>query len=263
VSFLSASSFDCFVAARNYFLLDGYPCTVGHHHVQLLDEVSAVKRQINRINVLLPLLCENWRIPPYVVSINGEAAVFVIQESDLLENVRVFPHDRFAALVSAAEQIAEMAVNPQRSDDLYRAPERDASTIDSLLSEAQVSEEIIRDILPALTLNSEDEVRILLRDHSGTVRPIVLPPTETVRKPALSTSKKDGFWARVTDHLSVFNYVVTEEGLLVDIGDRDLSAFEKGKVYFFNEVSQRTTFSKQVRHVECDMKPQGEIFLPE
>jgi len=263
MSDLSASSFDSFVATGNYFFLHGYPCTIGHHHVQLLDEVSVVKRQINRYNVLLPLLGENWRIPPFVVAIDGKAAIFIIQDGDLLEKVRVFPHERFAALVSAVEQIAEKVVNPQRSDDLYLAPERDAPSIETLLAEAQIPEEIIHGILPALAMHSGDEVNILVRDHSGTVRPIMLPPTEAVRKPTPSTAKKDGFWAKVSDRLSVYNHLVTEDGVMIDVGDRDVGDFEIGKSYFFIEESPRTTFSRQVRHVVCDMKPQGEIFQSE
>lgn len=263
MSHLSAASFDSFVAAGNYFLLHGYACTIGHHHVQLLNEVSTVKRQINRYNVLLPLLYENWRIPPYVVAIDGKAAVFIVQDSDLLQKVRVFPQERFAALVSAVEKIAEKVVNPERSEGLYLAPEQGAPSIETLLAEAQVHEEIIHDILPALTMHSDDEVTILVRDHSGVVRPIVLPSTEAVRKPTWSTSKKEGFWAKVSDRISVYNHLVTEDGVMIDVLDRDVSDFEIGKAYFFTEVSQRTTFTKQVRHAACNMKPHGDIFQAE
>lgn len=263
MSHLSAASFDSFVAAGNYFLLHGYPCTIGHHHVQLLDEVSTVKRQINRYNVLLTLLYENWRIPPYVVTIDSKAAVFIVQDNDLLQKVRAFPQERFAALVSAVEKIAEKVVNPERSGDLYLAPEQGSPSIATLLTEAQVHEEIIQDILPALTMHADDDVNILVRDYSGAVRPIVLPPTEAVRKPMSSTAKKEGFWAKVSDRISVYNYLVTEDGVMIDAVDGDVGDFEIGKAYFFSEVSQRTTFSKQVRHATCNMKPHGDMFLPE
>lgn len=263
MSHLSASSFDGFVAAGNYFFLHGYPCTIGHHHVQLLDEVSTVKRQINRFNFLLALLCENWRIPPYIVAIEEKAAVFITQDGVLLQRAKRFPHDRFAALVTVVEQVAEKVANPQCSKDLYRAPERAAPPIGKLLAEAQVSEEIVRDVLPALAMHSDDAVNILVRDHSGVVRPIMLPSTETVRKPTQSTGKKDGFWAKVSDRISVYNHLVTEDGVMIDVLDRDVGDFEIGKAYFFSEVSQRTTFAKQVRHAACDMKPHGDMFLPE
>ena len=260
---LSASGYDALVGAGNYFFLRGYECNVGPYFVQVLDEVSLVKQQINRLNILLKLLYENWHILPFVVNVDGKPAVFVTRESGLLPEAQEFPHARFAALVNATERVAQIVANPGESEDKYFASDKTGVPTSVWLIEARVSEEAVRDTLPALAVHASQGVDILVRHASGTARPIVLPPTEEVRKPhdgKEPTDKKDGFWGKVAGIMPVYGYVVLEDGFLVKIYDREPEEFVVGKTYFFRELRKRSQFSKSLRHASSDMATQGDVF---
>lgn len=252
---LSASKYDALISAGNYFFLRGYDWHVGPYLVQILDDVSLAKKQIDRFNMLLKLLREDWRILPIVVNVEEKPAVFVMRDSSPLFETQKFPHARFSLLIVAMEQIAQDVANPGGDEDKYLAPDRTGIPTGELLTVAKVSEALIREILPAIALYPSDGVDILVRHPTGREKTLTLPPTEAVRKPISELEepvKPRGLAGIVAGVVPVHGYLVLDDGTFLDLRDNELEEFVVGKTYVFHEVARRVTFSRQVRRVTCE-----------
>lgn len=257
-TFLSASKYDALISAGNYFFLRGYDWHVGPYFVQILDEVSLAKKQIDRFNMLLKLLREDWRILPIVVNVEEKPAVFVMRDSGPLLETQKFPHDRLSPLVAAMEQIAQDVANPGGVEDKYLAPDKTGIPTADLLAVAKVSEALIREILPAIALHPSEGVDILVRHPTGKEKTLALPPTEAVRKPVSEPEepgkpvKPRGLAGIVAGVVPVHGYLVLDDGTFLDLQDSELEEFVVGKTYVFHEVARRFAFSRQVRRVTCE-----------
>ncbi|MHB8474575.1 MAG: hypothetical protein ACYDC8_17365 [Gammaproteobacteria bacterium] len=256
---ISASKYEALVSAGNYLFLDGYDCQIGEHFVHNVDETPSVRRQIERFNTLLKLLMEQWRVLPYVVSVDGKPAVFVTREVDTLFETLPFPHERFFALVALAEHVAQDVSNPEGSEDKYRAQDKSGKSKAELVAVAKVPEALIREILPAIALHPGEGVEVLVRNSAGDEKVLRLPPTEAVRKPVGEENepvaepvRKKGLAGVVVGEVPVYGYLVLDDGTFLKLMDCGAESFIAGKTYVFHEVAPRSTFTKQVRCVTCE-----------
>lgn len=260
---ISASKYEALVAAGNYLLIEGYDCQIGEHFVHNVDETPSVRRQIDRFNTLLKLLMEQWRVLPYVVSVDGKPAVFVTREVDTLFETLPFPHERFFALVALSEHVAQDVSNPEGSKDKYLAPDKSGKSKAELAAVAKVPEALIREILPAIALHPSEGVEVLVRNSAGEEKVLRLPPTEAVRKPvgdenepAEEPVRKKGLAGVVAGEVPVHGYLVLEDGTFLKRMDDGAEDFIVGKTYVFHESAPRFTFTKQVRRVTCEAEQQ-------
>lgn len=256
IRFLTNEQIDSAIALGNYLVANAPEFLIDKYTKYYLRQSPAAQRSINQINSMLKLALPSWRAPEVVIIYDGKVIVLLLKiDANLYEDGEVFPHEILSKFVAAAELKAEKIVNPSAisGGDSYLANEREGPSLESILDDLNLPEEVLALALPALAISPESSIEILIDRKIGDAKPIQLPPTENLRMPETPPTKKDCFPGKVVDFFHTYNYLVLEDGRVINPSPHSSTDFKLGFWYRFEHAGQVVRFSERVQPVSCDM----------